>query len=143
MKNRIFQFMQSEGLNAFRFAETLEVQPSSISHILSGRNKPSFDFIEKLLSKYPKLNPDWLLLGQGPMYRKVEELNNKSDSVTENSGLFSGQLGNTQNKENDTIVTNVKTFDNDDFMLESIHEEKQIEKIIILYSDGTFRDFRK
>ena len=83
------------------------------------------------------------MLGQEPMYRKVEELNNKSDSVTENSGLFSGQLGNTQNKENDTIVTNVKTFDNDDFMLESIHEEKQIEKIIILYSDGTFRDFRK
>ncbi|MFI3322471.1 MAG: helix-turn-helix transcriptional regulator [Rikenellaceae bacterium] len=69
MKERIFEIIQQNQLTAWKFAEMLNVQASSISHILSGRNKPSFDFIEKVLTKFPKINPDWLILGKGEMYR--------------------------------------------------------------------------
>lgn len=72
MKDRLEKFMKSEGLTPSRFAEIMGVQPSSISHILGGRNKPSFDFIEKILLRFPKINPDWLLLGKGQMYRFQE-----------------------------------------------------------------------
>ncbi len=51
-------------------AEDISVQPSGISHILSGRNKPSLDFILKMLEKYPFLSTEWLLFGKGPMYRE-------------------------------------------------------------------------
>ena len=73
MKDRLEKFIKTEGLTPSRFAEIMGVQPSSISHILGGRNKPSFDFIEKMLQRFPKLNPDWLLLGKGNIYRSISD----------------------------------------------------------------------
>ena len=64
--------MKSEGLTSSRLAEMLEVQPSGISHILSGRNKPGFDFLQKILRRFPQINPDWLLLDSGAMYRAMQ-----------------------------------------------------------------------
>ena len=64
--------MKSEGLTSSRLAEILEVQPSGISHILSGRNKPGFDFLQKILRRFPQINPDWLLLDSGAMYRAMQ-----------------------------------------------------------------------
>lgn len=72
MKERLEKFIKTEGLTPSRFAEIMGVQPSSISHILGGRNKPSFDFIEKMLLRFPKVNPDWLLLGKGTVYRTAD-----------------------------------------------------------------------
>ncbi len=69
MKDRLAKFMKNEGLSPSRFAEILGVPPSSISHLLAGRNKPSFDFLAKMTQRFPRLNPDWLLLGTGPIYR--------------------------------------------------------------------------
>ncbi len=67
--------MKHEGINSTRLAEILGIQASGISHIMSGRNKPSFDFLHKLLQRFPQINPDWLLLDKGPMYR--DEIKNK------------------------------------------------------------------
>ena len=78
MKDRLEKFIRTEGLTPSRFAEIMGVQPSSISHILGGRNKPSFDFIEKMLLRFPKVNPDWLLLGKGPIYRTPDSVSNSS-----------------------------------------------------------------
>jgi Helix-turn-helix. len=51
-------------MSASAFAEKVGVQPSSISHILSGRNKPSLEFIQKVLIQFPKVNADWLISGK-------------------------------------------------------------------------------
>ena len=69
MRDRLQKFMDAEHLQASRLAEILGVQPATISHILNGRNRPSFEFIEKLLQRFPKINPDWLILGKGSLYR--------------------------------------------------------------------------
>lgn len=74
MKDRLNQLLKHEGSTALKFAELLEVQPSSISHLLSGRNKPSFDFLEKILLRFPNINPDWLILGNGNMFRDRNDL---------------------------------------------------------------------
>ena len=47
--------------------------PSGISHILSGRNKPGFDLLQKILRRFPRINPDWLLLDSPQMYRSDSE----------------------------------------------------------------------
>ena len=65
MRERLLKFMEMEKLSASRLAEILGVQPATISHIISGRNKPSFEFIEKMLLRFPKVNPEWFLLGKG------------------------------------------------------------------------------
>lgn len=87
MKDRLEKFIKQENLTPSRFAEIMGVQPSSISHILGGRNKPSYDFLEKMLLRFPKINPDWLLLGRGPIYRTSESTERKT--TTEPSALFS------------------------------------------------------
>lgn len=76
MKDRIIQFLHSENKTSAQFAEEIGVQPSSISHIISGRNNPSLDFIMKLLTKYPSVSSDWLLFGKGNMLRdrNIEDL---------------------------------------------------------------------
>lgn len=69
MEEKLRKLMKHEGINSTRLAEMLSIQASGISHIMSGRNKPSFDFIVKLLVRFPQINPDWLLMDKGPMYR--------------------------------------------------------------------------
>ncbi len=69
MKERLLTLMTTEHLSARKLAVELGVQPSAISHILSGRNKPSYDFIIKLITVFPKYHPEWLLLGIGPMIK--------------------------------------------------------------------------
>jgi transcriptional regulator with XRE-family HTH domain len=70
MKNRIIEFLRIENKTSAQFAEEIGVQPSGISHIISGRNNPSLDFVIKMLSKYPQVSSDWLLFGKGNMFRE-------------------------------------------------------------------------
>ena len=65
MNSRMLQILQMESLTALKFAELMEVQPSSVSHILSGRNKPGFELISKIMQRMPNINPDWLINGIG------------------------------------------------------------------------------
>jgi transcriptional regulator with XRE-family HTH domain len=69
MEEKLRKLMKHEGINSTKLAEMLGIQASGISHIMSGRNKPSYDFIVKLLARFPQINPDWLLIDKGPMYR--------------------------------------------------------------------------
>jgi len=70
MNRRLLQFLQAENITQTQFADTLSVARGSVSHILSGRNKPGYDFLESLLLHYPALNLEWLLTGKGKMYRE-------------------------------------------------------------------------
>jgi len=69
MKDRILEFLKAENKSSAQFAEEIGVQPSGISHILSGRNNPSLDFVLKMLEKYHFLSTEWLLFGRGSMYK--------------------------------------------------------------------------
>ena len=65
--DRVKEIMEREGLSPSSFADTIGVQRPSVSHILSGRNKPSLDMIQKTLQKFTNINPYWLLNGEGEM----------------------------------------------------------------------------
>ena len=68
MKERLLEFLRVENKSSAQLAEEIGVQASGISHILSGRNNPSLDFVLKMLEKYQYLSTDWLLFGKGTMY---------------------------------------------------------------------------
>ncbi|MDP7430904.1 MAG: helix-turn-helix transcriptional regulator [Flavobacteriales bacterium] len=72
MYSRIKNWMKSEGLKSSELADNIGVNRATISHILSGRNKPSIDFLQKLLNTYPDLNSNWLITGIGYMLTKNE-----------------------------------------------------------------------
>lgn len=68
MKERLLEFLRIENKTSAQLAEEIGVQASGISHILSGRNNPSLDFVLKMLERYQFLSTDWLLFGKGSMY---------------------------------------------------------------------------
>lgn len=70
MNTRLKQFLAAENITQAQFADNLEVVRASVSHIISGRNNPGYDFIKALMSKYPKLNIEWLIFGKGKMYKE-------------------------------------------------------------------------
>jgi len=74
--------MNSEGLKSSQLADNIGVNRATISHILSGRNKPSIDFLQKLLSNYPELNANWLITGIGFMHEdQYKQERNMSKSI--------------------------------------------------------------
>ena len=75
MKERLLEFLKNENKSSAQLAEEIGVQASGISHILSGRNNPSLDFVLKMLEKYQFLSTDWLLFGKGTMYKEPKMQN--------------------------------------------------------------------
>jgi len=78
MKDRIILLIKAKNLTAAQFADEIGVQKSSISHIISGRNNASLDFIQKVLLTYPEVNMDWLMFGKGPLFRSTENASKAS-----------------------------------------------------------------
>lgn len=139
MKDRILEFLRTENKTSSQFAEEIGVQASSVSHIVSGRNRPSLDFIIKMLQRYDDLSTDWLIFGKGDMF--------KIDTA---SDLFSGTLGNGSENNTDTDKqyiaqsTNIESGKGAEIIkTESPDQEKQgIQKIILVYSDSTFKELK-
>ena len=71
MDTRLQQFLDAENISQAQLADTLGVARACISHILSGRNKPGFDFLEAMALHYPQISMDWLLTGRGRMYKDL------------------------------------------------------------------------
>ena len=112
--NRLQKVMEFYDETASSFAEKIGVQRSSISHILSGRNKPSLDFVMKVLHSYPDVELYWLMNGKG----SFPKTNRVSDEPNTNQ---SNHIEAT--KENNMA-------------------ESHIEKIVIFYKDGTFKSYK-
>ena len=73
MNDRLQQFLSAENLTQSQFADSIGVARASISHILAGRNKPGYEFIESVARHYPALNIEWFITGKGRMYKTASE----------------------------------------------------------------------
>lgn len=85
MKDRITLLIKAKNLTAAQFADEIGVQKSSISHIISGRNNASLDFIQKVLLCYPEVNMDWLMFGKGPLFKGSDSVLNASNDNSLNA----------------------------------------------------------
>ena len=95
MNSRIQLILKTKNISASKFADEIGVQRSSISHILSGRNNPSLDFIQKILKRFPDINSDWILTGKGSMYLEPDLFNiieeHKTDKGTQTALINDSQ----------------------------------------------------
>lgn len=69
MVDRIKELIEIKGLTPAAFANLIEINRSGLTHIFSGRNQPSLDLIRKILLQFPDISTDWLMFGEGEMYR--------------------------------------------------------------------------
>jgi len=141
MKERLLEFLKNENKSSAQLAEEIGVQASGISHILSGRNNASLDFVLKMLEKYPFLSTDWLLFGKGSMYKDVKMQNLFDD----NSGIFS-EISEKQVK-NEPVKQEIKHQDNRkiETKRETDFSEKkstpEIVRIVWFYENSSFEEF--
>lgn len=135
MIDRIKELILAEGLTPASFADTIGIQRSSISHILNGRNNPSLDFIMKTLQRFPNLNPDWLLLGDGEMVRSTERPVNK---VVKERTIFDPPPVAPPATQKPEPVEPIKK---EEVTIEM--PERFVDKIIVFYSDHTWDEFLK
>lgn len=146
MREKLLSLMRSEGLTSSRLAELLGIQPSGISHILSGRNKPSFDFVQKILRRFPSINPDWLLLDQGPMYRSNDATpESATTSEPQTPQLFGNGIepspGGTPPATEETTAQPSATINAAQAMVSDAGRHGKVKRIIVMYDDHTFESY--
>ena len=146
MKDRIAKFLKAENISSSKFADEIGVQRSSISHIIAGRNNPSLELIQKILNRFDNINPDWLILGKGEMYRPGKGIPTLFDQGFVESPVNS-KISKPEEVEQPQKVEQKAEIkvDNPQISYEqktsiSVNNRK-VEKILIINSDGTFESY--
>ena len=159
MIERMQLLMKINQLSAADLADELGTERSGISHFLSGRNKPSLAFVIKLLEKFPEINPDWLIMGSGPMLRSEQKL-----TATENETLTSFIAAKERSaqlsidpapekvpmvKDEDPVEysTSTKTIRPEKPEIKQnpaplVSNSSEIERIVIFYNDHSFSEYK-
>lgn len=159
MVNRIFTFIESLQLTPTEFADTIGVSRASISSIKTGRTQPTLSLIEKIKQRFPNVDINWLILGEGDA-----PIANRSESETE---LFSDdevktEIEITQTSSNDDTTANeyqavyiaetprkieeepqVVNQETNAPVQSTSERKRSVKKVILLYDDGSFEEFNK
>ena len=143
---RLEKILDYYSLSASTFADQIGVQRSSLSHLLSGRNKPSLDFVMKVIEVFPEVDLYWLLNGKGnfpkqndwehkqaptPIPEKQTEIKNE-----EHLDLFSTAKVNEEKSSTKTIENLVSSFSNS-------NQQSEIERIVIFFKNGSFKNYEQ
>ena len=140
---RLETILEYYSLTASSFADKISVQRSSMSHLLSGRNKPSLDFVLKVTEEFPEVTLDWILNGKGsfpkddfapaPTIIQPE----KKVEPNPNENLFSNKNEEKVEEKNEVFeekkVTQISTSEN--------HYESEIDRIVVFFKNGTFKNY--
>ncbi len=146
MNSRLQQFLTLENLTPARFADIMNIQRSNVSHLLSGRNKPSWDFIQRFAAKFPNVSTDWLLFGKGKPYKEGDSTQNDRNSTFGSTSTpiindiftqIDTETGDFQFPSEDSDITDIS----DVTPQPPISRPKDIRRITLYYSDGTFQEF--
>ena len=142
MKEKLEFLLRTKSLTATTLARLLEIQPSGISHILSGRNKPSFDLVVKILRAFPDINPDWLILDDERVYRdEVPSLSVTPTTPQEVESSHASSLP--AASENMTSLEGNDGIKNEQLSIFSSPQShgKTVERVIVLYTDKSFDSY--
>ena len=131
MKNRIRRLIEKEEVTSQQFANEIGIAPSSLHHIVSGRNNPSLEVIQKILSRFSYLNAEWLINGKGNPFKNMVqgELFDLPAAVSINDEPLNKE---TEEKEKDVKLNSI---------IKS--SKKEIDKIVVFYLDDTFKVYNK
>lgn len=150
MKERITQIIQKEEMTAAQFAEKIGISPSSLSHILSGRNNPSLEVVTKIHKACSYLNLQWLLYGDGEMEIQEKLPSNDNSPVSgmflfdENPEFVDNRPDERENRKEMAPKTSV--FAPKEIVREEIKyiekPARKITEIRIFFDNGTYETFR-
>ncbi len=121
-------------MNASRFADEIGLQRSNVSHVLSGRNKPSLDFIMRILDRFNDVNADWLLFGKGNYGKGKEDLfSGNADDKAEYPAR--DKKADEIDRQKDPISPQPEGRE-----LPGSTEKTGIKKVLVLFKDGSYEE---
>jgi len=125
---RLEELLKNYEISAASLADKIGIQRSSISHLLSGRNNPSLDFVIKILDNFPQISFDWFVKGIGSINTEVyrNAKNEHAPTLFDNVNDLKPKESITENKSTPSRIE---------------YSEKKLEKIVLLYSDGSFEKY--
>ena len=136
-------------LNASSFADKIGVQRSSLSHLLSGRNKPSLDFILKIVDVFPDVDLYWILIGKGNFPKntqhsdekenKLEQVVKQNSPTPSNMEIIPDNLFSEIREQNPIPASDAIKIENQNSTKEP--NSGAIDKIVIFYKNGTFKSY--
>lgn len=130
---RLENVLEYYNLNASAFADKIGVQRSSMSHLLSGRNKPSLDFILKILEVFPEVDLYWILNGKGIFPKSLDNLQSTEVPTPPSSISYNKEV---------SLFSDSKPSQNT-IPSETLNKETVVvEKIVFFYSDGSFKEYK-
>jgi transcriptional regulator with XRE-family HTH domain len=130
---RLENVLEYYNLNASAFADKIGVQRSSMSHLLSGRNKPSLDFILKILEVFPEVDLYWILNGKGIFPKSLDILPSNETPTPPPSISYNKEV---------SLFSEIKPSQNT-IPSETLNKEiAVVEKIVFFYSDGSFKEYK-
>ncbi len=148
---RIKHILEQKSLSPSRFADQIGVPRSTISHILSGRNNPSLEVIQKILNAFPDIPIEWLMQGKGSYSPQTYTLFGSEDPADDrNKDVGSEESYDMPQPSEDQDASGIERI-SEDVPLEKPNEtpskakEKSagtVEKVIIFYADGTFKEYK-
>ena len=142
MVERFKKILEKEGLQPRELAAKLGVQPSAISHILNGRNNPGVAILQNVMTVFPNINPEWLLLGKEPMYKNEKALQRDlfGQQYDEKPKI---EFSEPQKPQNQPAFI-VQEPQPQAIIKEVVHQlpPKEILRIVVYYSDNTFQEFK-
>lgn len=135
MKDRIAHIIRAKNLTAAEFALRLGIQPSNVSHLLSGRNNPSLDFVKKLKETFPEYSLDWIVLGVGPITVSEPFVSPIVKGLEPDEGQDTGGGALEGTLFGQPMAVETQT--------EPVHptEGRVLQKMIMVYADHTFEEF--
>jgi transcriptional regulator with XRE-family HTH domain len=136
MKARLQILMSHYGYTAARLADEIGVQRSGISHILSGRNQPSYDFILKIINTFPEISAEWLLTGRGDM-QKAAKTELKPELKQDTTGPHKAIQPKLFANSGDPVTSKQDTPGKDT----KVTYVNLIDRIVVFYKDGTFSHY--
>lgn len=139
MNNRLKQFLSAENISQSQFADTINVVRASVSHVLSGRNNPSYDFIKAIMASYPRLNIEWLIFGKGKMYRDMQETVPQVTMQQQEEVISSTLFDDFASAIPETAGQQEVADNNTDIQIHAPVQRK-VKKVIILYDDDTYQE---
>ena len=148
MKDRLQQFLDLKNISAARLADMMGIQRSALSHILGGRNKPSYDFISKFITLFPYVNAEWFITGKGEAFKNMASPGTAPASPAPvqtpapapvpapvPAAAAAVQIEPQENDDDFPIAVKEE-------MAEDSPRERRISRIIILFSDGTYQEMK-
>ncbi len=141
LKEKIEKLIIGLGMTSTSFADYIEVSRPIISHILSGRNKPSWEILQRILLKFPEIGQKWIMDGEDLNIEIVRQFA-KSQDFTNNFSLFepSRELNISNKAGQELRPFNSQAVDSNEKLDEST--EKKVVKVLVFYNDNTFTEFQ-